>query len=92
MAPHNLNVRPLIVPDTSEIEIVLKTEGHPALLSADNRSVDVDGGRVIKIRKAGFSLSCVSFGRNSFFEALHEKLLWGEDRRNDRCRPGLKEQ
>lgn len=84
MAPHNLNVRPLIVPDTSEIEVVLRTGGRRALLSADNRSVDVDGDRVIRVRKAGFALSCVSFGRDSFFQALHEKLLWGEDRRNDR--------
>lgn len=84
MAPHNLNVRPLIVPDTSEIEVVLRTGGHRAMISADNRSEEVEGDRTIRIRKAAFTLSCVSFGKDGFFQALHEKLLWGEDRRNDR--------
>lgn len=84
MAPHNLNVRPLIVPDTSVIEVVIRSGGHRAMISADNRSADIGESSGITVRKAPFTLSCVSFGRDGFFEALNEKLLWGEDRRNEK--------
>ncbi len=83
MAPHNLNVRPLIVPDTSEIEVVIRSGGHRTMISADNRSADIGEDTRITVRKAPFTLSCVGFGRDGFFEALNEKLLWGEDRRNE---------
>lgn len=83
MAPHNLNVRPLIVPDTSEIEVVIRSKGHRTMISADNRSAYAEENTVIKVKKAPFTLSCVSFGCDGFFEALNEKLLWGEDRRNE---------
>lgn len=86
MAPHNLNVRPLIVPDTSEIEVVIRSGGRRTLLSVDNRFMDVAEDRKVTVRKADFALSCVTFGRAGFFEALNEKLLWGEDRRNDRIK------
>lgn len=86
MAPHNLNVRPLIVPDTSEIEVVIRSGGRRTLLSVDNRFMDVAEDRKVTVRKADFALSCVTFGQAGFFEALNEKLLWGEDRRNDRIK------
>lgn len=84
MAPHNLNVRPLIVPDTSVMDIVIRSNGHRTMISADNRSMDIAEDRRVRVRKADFALACVTFGKNGFFEALNEKLLWGEDRRNDR--------
>lgn len=84
MSPHNLNVRPLIVPDTSEVEVLIRSNGHRTLLSADNRSAELPEDTKVCVRKAGFSLARITFGRGGFFEALNEKLLWGEDRRNDR--------
>lgn len=83
MAPHNLNVRPLIVPDTSVVEVTIRPSGRRAMVSVDNRSAGMPENARITVRKAPFGLSCVSFGRDGFFEALHEKLLWGEDRRNE---------
>lgn len=83
IAPHNLNVRPLIVPDTSAVEVVIRSGGHGTMVSADNRSAEVVENSRITVRKAPFTLSCVSLGREGFFEALNEKLLWGEDRRNE---------
>ncbi|HIZ87360.1 MAG TPA: NAD(+)/NADH kinase [Candidatus Coprenecus pullistercoris] len=85
MSPHNLNVRPLIVPDTSVVDVTIKSAGRRTVLSADNRSADMLGGWTVRVSKAPFPLKCVTFGRNGFFEALNEKLLWGEDRRNDRA-------
>ena len=86
IAPHNLNVRPLIVPDTSSLEIVIRSGGDRTLLSVDNRSAVIAGGTAVTVRRAGFGLECVTFGRSGFFDALNEKLLWGEDRRNARWR------
>lgn len=86
MAPHNLNVRPLIVPDTSVLDVVIRSGGRRTLLSADNRFADVSEEMKITVRKADFPLVCVTFEESAFFEALNEKLLWGEDRRNDRIK------
>lgn len=88
MAPHNLNVRPLIVPDSSVVEVTFRSDGRRTLLSADNRFTDAAEDASVTVRRAGFSLACVTFGWESFFEALSEKLLWGEDRRNERIRYG----
>ncbi len=84
VAPHNLNVRPLIVSDSSKVEISIRTEGGSTFISADNRSIELEGEYSIGIEKAPFSIGCVSFGKDTFFDALNEKLLWGVDRRNDR--------
>ncbi len=84
VAPHNLNVRPLIVSDSSKVEIAIRIEGGSTFISADNRSLELEGGYSLRIEKAPFAINCVSFGKDTFFDALNEKLLWGEDRRNDR--------
>lgn len=83
VAPHNLNVRPLIVPDDVTVEISVRSENANVLLTADNRSVTLSGGVRFSVKKADFEIGRVSFGKETFFEALNEKLLWGEDRRND---------
>lgn len=81
IAPHNLNVRPIIVPETSEIEISYNTRGDDALITADNRFfVFPKGGRIV-ISKSSYNMHSVSIN-NSFIEALNQKLLWGEDKRN----------
>jgi len=81
IAPHNLNVRPIIVPETSKIELSYVTRGEDALLTADNRSAILPQKTRIMISKADFSLNSISVN-NSFIEALSQKLLWGVDKRN----------
>jgi len=81
IAPHNLNVRPIIVPETSKIELSYVTRGEDALLTADNRSAILPQKTRIMISKADFSLNSISVN-NSFIEALSQKLLWGGDKRN----------
>lgn len=82
LAPHNLTVRPLVVPD--KYEITLKVEGRGAnfLISIDFRSVSVDFGTEIKIRKAGFKLKTLQLPELTFFNTLRNKLMWGYDKRN----------
>ena len=81
IAPHNLNVRPIIVPETSKIEISYNTRGDDALLTADNRFFVFPKHGKLTISKSGYPLKSISIN-NSFIEALNQKLLWGEDKRN----------
>ena len=82
IAPHNLNVRPLIVPDKSVIELKVRSRDDKAVLTADNRTVFVDDDMTLRVRMAQFSLQRVRLKRSDFINALTEKLFWGEDVRN----------
>lgn len=81
ISPHNLNVRPLVVPDSSTLEISFKGRNPQALLTVDNRSFDMKAGERIIISKGNFPIKAVSIN-NNFIAALNQKLLWGEDKRN----------
>ena len=82
IAPHNLNVRPLVVPLGSEIEMDFDARDGQATLALDNRSCPVGAGAKIRLSRGGHGLRYVSLSDNSFIAALRSKLLWGEDRRN----------
>ena len=82
IAPHNLNVRPMVIPDSEELAIHLKSRTEKAILTLDNRSVSIPSGCEIKVRKAPFTLKYISFLGEHFISTLHEKLLWGFDKRN----------
>lgn len=81
ISPHNLNVRPLVVPDSSVVEISFQGRYPHALLTVDNRSVDINAGEKLTIAKGGFPIKSISIN-NNFIAALNQKLLWGEDKRN----------
>jgi len=82
IAPHNLNARPLVISD--DTQIALRVSGREAqhLLSFDSRLVSVDNDTEIRVRKADFSIRMVEFQSESFLKTIRNKLLWGEDRRN----------
>ena len=84
IAPHNLNVRPLVVPDTSEISITTQSRDGHFEFSADNRTCDVPESTKINIKMAHFSLKRVRLDKSNFIQALMDKLYWGEDVRNVR--------
>lgn len=81
IAPHNLNIRPLVIPDTSSVEVSFSTRYKNATLSADNRSFSIPNGATIKIKKAHNVVTMVS-GQSDFMNLLSEKLFWGADWRN----------
>ncbi len=81
ISPHNLNVRPLIVPHTSVVEVSFNGRCNQALLTVDNRSFDLMAGEKVVINKGEFPIKTVSIN-NNFIAALNQKLLWGEDKRN----------
>lgn len=82
IAPHNLNVRPLIVPDGVTVELDLHSRDGSVCLTMDNRTLEVSPDAHMRIAVAQFSLKRVRLSQSDFFNALTEKLYWGEDRRN----------
>lgn len=82
IAPHNLNARPLVIPDDTDIELIVSTREEQHLISLDSRRVSVDAETTIKIKKADFKINMVEFPQEIFLKTLRKKLLWGEDKRN----------
>lgn len=82
IAPHNLNARPLLIPDNTEV--TLKVSGREAnfLISLDSRIHTLSNSVEIKLKKADFSIGLVTQNSDSFIATLRKKLLWGEDNRN----------
>ncbi len=82
ISPHNLNVRPLIVPETTNIEISLRARDKEVMLTMDNRNMLVTPELKLNISKAPFSLKRIRLAKTDFVNALTTKLFWGEDVRN----------
>ncbi len=82
IAPHNLNVRPLIIADNTKIKLHLIGREKEALISLDSRITTIPKNTTIHITKADFTIKTVLLKDVSFLKTLRNKLLWGEDVRN----------
>jgi len=82
IAPHNLSARPLIIPDSTEIQLKVNGREEQHLVSLDSRIATLDNGTIIKIKKADFKIKMIDLPSESFLVTLRKKLLWGEDKRN----------
>lgn len=82
IAPHNLNIRPLVVPDSAVIRFRVHSRDAKVVFTADNRSLEICDGTEMEMRVARFSLRRVRLNCSNFINALTEKLFWGEDVRN----------
>jgi NAD+ kinase len=82
IAPHNINMRPLIVPDSTEIKISVEGRSKYHLLSLDSRIVTLENGNDIYLKKAPYAVRTVQLDGSNFFSTLREKLFWGQDKRN----------
>lgn len=82
IAPHNLNARPLVIPDDTEIQLRVTGREPQHLISLDSRIITVDIETVLRIKKTGFKINLVEFHEEKFLNTLRKKLLWGEDKRN----------
>ena len=82
IAPHNLNVRPLIVPESSRLQISIRSRDERAVLTLDNRNYTVPAGTQIEVCAAPKRLLRMHLGQSNFIGALRSRLLWGEDVRN----------
>ncbi len=82
IAPHNLTVRPMVVPDHNEITLKTDGRGSHFRISVDSNSVTLGFSAVIRIRKAEFKLKTLQLPGQTFFNTLRNKLMWGADKRN----------
>jgi NAD+ kinase len=82
IAPHNLNIRPLVVPDKAKIEISVDGRGEDHLLSLDSRIFTIENRTKIYIKKAPFSIFTLELEGDNYFKTLRTKLFWGYDARN----------
>lgn len=82
VAPHNLNVRPIILPDTSILSFEVECRGNNYLISCDSRTEVADKNMRFYVRKAGFSLNLIRLNNESYLTTLRNKLMWGLDARN----------
>jgi NAD+ kinase len=82
VAPHNLNVRPFVVPDHYTIRLNLEARGDRCLLNLDARSTTIDGHATVTLRRAPFTLKLVQLEGHDFLRTLRDKLNWGLDMRS----------
>lgn len=82
IAPHNLNARPLVIPDDTEVRLTISGREKKYFVSLDSRIETLSNKTSIIIRKANFSVKMIRLEGESFITTLREKLLWGEDNRN----------
>lgn len=81
VAPHSLNVRPLVIPDSSIITIDVESRNRFFLIALDGRSDVFPSGIQLKISKADYTTKVIKRYNHTFYQTLREKLMWGADSR-----------
>lgn len=79
VAPHSLNVRPLIIPNDFEITLGVESRNRTFLISLDGRSEIFPAGIQLKVSKADYTTKVIKRYNHTFYETLREKLMWGAD-------------
>lgn len=82
IAPHNLNVRPMVVPDKFPIKLRIEGRERKYLISIDSISKHISQGEEIVVSKAEFLINVVKFMDNNFLDTIRNKMSWGVDKRN----------
>lgn len=82
VAPHNLNVRPIVVPDDNVISFEVEGRAENFLCAIDSRKEIVDKNVQLAVRREKFNVSLVRLNENNFLQTLRNKLSWGLDQRN----------
>lgn len=81
VAPHTLNVRPLIISDTCKIRLQVESRNKAYLISIDGRSEIFPADAHIEISKANHTIPVIKRNKHTFYETLRDKLMWGKDTR-----------
>lgn len=82
ISPHNLNARPLVIPDETEIRLKVSGREENYLVSLDSRITSVGNESILTIKKTPFKINMIQIPEETFLKTLRSKLLWGEDKRN----------
>jgi len=82
IAPHNLTVRPIVVPDSNEIVLKVNSRNSKYLASLDYRSEILDTSVELTLKRADFTIKILKLENHSFYSTIRNKLMWGADKRN----------
>jgi len=82
IAPHNLNARPFVIPDDTEIRLKVYGREENHLVSLDSRIATIPNEKEIVVKKSNFTIKMIEYKSESFLKTLRNKMLWGEDKRN----------
>lgn len=82
VAPHNLNVRPIIVPDNTIISFEIESRAEHIICALDSRREIVPSQVQLAVKKEEFPVSLVRLSENNFLQTMRNKLTWGLDKRN----------
>ena len=82
IAPHNLTVRPLVLPDSAVLQFSVDTRDPEFQLALDSRTIDLDAETTVTVSKADYTLKMIRIENISFYSTLRNKLMWGADKRN----------
>ncbi|MFZ9300085.1 MAG: NAD(+) kinase, partial [Chitinophagaceae bacterium] len=82
VAPHNLNVRPIVIPDNNIISFEVEGRMDQFICTLDSRKETVESSVQLAVKKEDFTISLVRLNENNFLQTLRKKLAWGFDTRN----------
>lgn len=82
ISPHNLNARPLVIPDDTIVKFKVSGREDKFFVSLDSRITTINSTTEVSVKKSEFNLKMVQINEQTFIKTLREKLLWGQDTRN----------
>lgn len=82
IAPHNLNVRPLVVPNDVHIQLHAEGRDHDFLLTIDSKSFEINQEVEVHLNTAPFKVNLINLEHQYFFNTIRNKMMWGADKRN----------
>lgn len=81
VAPHSLNIRPIVIPDNSKIELTVESRSHNFLIAVDGQSEKCCENTRLTITKAPYEIKIIKRSGRRYFATLREKMMWGLDTR-----------
>ena len=81
VAPHSLNIRPMVISDDSEITLTVESRNHNFLIAVDGQSAKCSEKTRLTIRKAPYNIKIVKRSSQKYFSTLRQKMMWGADTR-----------
>ena len=79
VAPHSLNIRPIVIPDSAVITLEVESRSHSFLVAVDGQSSSCHEGTTITLRRAPYTVKTVKRAGQKYFGTLREKMMWGAD-------------
>ena len=82
IAPHNLNARPLVIPDNTNITLKISGRENEFFVSLDSKITTLSNEMLILVKKAPYKIKMIQLENDNFLQTLRDKLYWGKDKRN----------